>query len=966
MSKRPHTSKITGSSQGSKKPRFSPPPSLPQPIISLAPPPGLTVKNASEVLQRYSGWLRNRPPDTVSHSNQEVNVGGYTHYIATVHLPTNCNVRQRNVRSDQPYPEPLVAKRNAVFHAVCELYHVHEIDDGLMPTPKTPSKPGPPPSVTKELIQNQPVVNREISKHSPPTSRPSEDRVPPSHMPADTHNGRRESPYSTSSNNVPLREQPSKYVRPQEESRNVAREILGPKESSVEHEILTTSQFWSRNPPLGTKAYGAVISITFSKSQDIDGLCRRLCLVTSRPLPFAKEIALDLVEYNNSNLRVLPHARLGPSAPLNMAERQLDHAFEWSRKFVRSLTNQKIDGLLEKAPYLFVPLRNEFVKPTCTEDDVAWDELNLWDSFARDLNLRDVDQLRRSLDDAVLSPNQEFARRHYAVRVRSDLTPNSPAPRKKDVSIHELTAGKNLRFPMQRLRYPDQPIVEAEHVNTAAKGGWAWTLNDIKPLHHVIPELLALYFLPASVVRTGTFIPSIMTALDEHLVAAECNEEVFAGKLDHLHVLRAITAPAVRPAPHNYERLEMLGDAVLHFVASVDVVRRAEPGEEGEADAGHELRTERHLIVSNRTLAMASENAGVVKYLRNSVFRRRDYCPPGWIYEEYGPPPQDCAMYKEVGGKIPSDLVESLLGAAYLSTGKSLQGALDAIHTLQIPVQLRSTYELQTASVVTRLLSEPSRLQNDSLTVLGYEFKDPTRGRFILCIPPRAANFEQCSFIGNAVLELLFVEQLWKHLHLSPHEMTQLKQKSVNMVALGALAVSTHVVDQMRVVGESKERLNAFIAEMRTAEGLASLQEHREYWTQVSEFKYLGSVFQAVIGAIAEDCSYHLPTLRQMYAKFIGSWMERFGPPLPSSNPKSRFQSFMDCKGCRQWNTVRAHQDLPGRRATDVTCHDHLIAHAEAPSIPEAVALASEKALQELLPRIDMLCNCGSALARID
>jgi hypothetical protein len=456
---------------------------------------------------------------------------------------------------------------------------------------------------------------------------------------------------------VQVNEGSRKYVRPLDESRNIAREMLGPKQSTSDHEFLATSQFWGRSPSIATQAYCAVISITFTKRPDVDGMCRRLCLVTSHPLPFGREIALDLLEYHNNNLRIFPHVRLGASVPLNLSERELDHTFEWTRKFVRSVTNQKIDGLLEKAPYFFLPLRSGFAKATCTHDDVAWDELNLWESPARELNLRDFDELRRSLEDAVLSPPVEFARRHYAMRVRSDLTPNSPAPRKRDVSIHELTAGKNLRFPMQRLHYPDQPIVEAEHVVTAGKGGWVWTLNDVKPLHHLIPEPLSLYFLPASVVRTGTFIPGIMNALDEHLIAAECNEEMFAGKLDHVYAMRAITTPATRPPPHNYERLETLGDAVLHFVASVDVFRRAEPREEGEAGDAPELSTERHLIVSNRALAVAAAEAGVLKYVRTRVPKRRDYCPPGWIHEEHGAPPEDGIFYDTIGGKVSATVV---------------------------------------------------------------------------------------------------------------------------------------------------------------------------------------------------------------------------------------------------------------------------------------------------------------------
>lgn len=136
------------------------------------------------------------------------------------------------------------------------------------------------------------------------------------------------------------------------------------------------------------------------------------------------------------------------------------------------------------------------------------------------------------------------------------------------------------------------------------------------------------------------------------------------------------------------------------------------------------------------------------------------------------------------------------------------------------------------------------------------------------------------------------------------------------------------------------------------------------------------------MGAIAEDCSFDLPRLRKVYAEHIGPWMARFGPPLPNSTPKTRLKLFMAAKGCRLWTIARAHEDTPGRRSTgaycrrldcrrlvlttDVIVHDKVVANASGPHVHEAIARASEIALEELLSRIDTLCACGSALARID
>lgn len=180
---------------------------------------------------------------------------------------------------------------------------------------------------------------------------------------------------------------------------------------------------------------------------------------------------------------------------------------------------------------------------------------------------------------------------------------------------------------------------------------------------------------------------------------------------------------------------------------------------------------------------------------------------------------------------------EALLGAAYLSGGKTVQSALDAIHTLRIPIQLRSTDELQAGSVLSRLLGGRAAPSGGSLSVLGYEFKDAQKGHAVMRLPPSAGNYEQYLFLGNAVLELLTLENLWQQAELTPAEFTIMKQGRVSNDALAAFAVSSGVVDMMTVSPDLQELYEAFVAEMRTAETLADVQEQAEYWNQVPEFK---------------------------------------------------------------------------------------------------------------------------------
>jgi hypothetical protein len=54
------------------------------------------------------------------------------------------------------------------------------------------------------------------------------------------------------------------------------------------------------------------------------------------------------------------------------------------------------------------------------------------------------------------------------------------------------------------------------------------------------------------------------------------------------------------------------------------------------------------------------------------------------------------------------------------------------------------------------------------------------------------------------------------------------------------------------------------------------------------------------------------------------------------------------------------------RLTADVIVHDKIVGHGEGPHVHEAIASASEIAMEGLLSRIDALCTCGSAVQSTD
>ena len=140
---------------------------------------------------------------------------------------------------------------------------------------------------------------------------------------------------------------------------------------------------------------------------------------------------------------------------------------------------------------------------------------------------------------------------------------------------------------------------------------------DLCPIPTVIiPELCHKDSITASVYRTALVIPSvlpihahslklshtlprsILCRLNQILLAQEVNAKLFDSKVDEHHVLCAFTAPA-SSMEHDYERLEMLGDAYLKAVVSTQLFVANWSAHEGE------LHVSRRLVISNKVSSLA-------------------------------------------------------------------------------------------------------------------------------------------------------------------------------------------------------------------------------------------------------------------------------------------------------------------------------------------------------------------------
>lgn len=602
---------------------------------SAVPDPGslLTDANATSVMSAYVGSLRNNLSEhNAVYTCAAAYGGGFT---CSVVLPFNSPVREAS--SAGPFRSKQLAKQSAAFNAVLALMEAGEIAPSLAPTPANPTIKRKP-SAPAETNPTGAAINSTV--HAP---------QPRGHDSISDGPG----PRSVVASGSRTTSAPSyRPPHPDEVARNEARAALAklPRSSSgilgeADYELLASPTFWIQHPLSEAKQtasghtllHATIVTLKFQPPHAaVADQCRALCFLSARPVPVTE----DVLELDVAQQKVAASAIFTRTpGQLKLSSAQLDKAFEYTRRFMRALLNKPLDGEFGTTAYLVLPFRTDFARDssarTCSVEDISWTDVDAVDKdYVQVFKLDDPKALAVQLEDAVISAPQELGRRFYASRLRLDLSPQSKSAEAPDKTLFEV-AMSNERYEYRyrqvtSLLYPDQPIVEGEHAVGPKGGGLVAALAQPKQKGMLlIPELLSLHFIPASVFRTGTVLPAALASLDDELIAAQLSSDHFHGALDRNLAREAITCPAARPFPGqtNYERLEMLGDTVLKLISTVDVYIDITRKTEGT------MTRDRHMVVSNNALQMSAIKSDVVKYIRSMYRRARDFVPPTWVVE---------------------------------------------------------------------------------------------------------------------------------------------------------------------------------------------------------------------------------------------------------------------------------------------------------------------------------------------
>ena len=302
-------------------------------------------------------------------------------------------------------------------------------------------------------------------------------------------------------------------------------------------------------------------------------------------------------------------------------------------------------------------------------------------------------------------------------------------------------------------------------------------------------------------------------------------------------VLQAITTTHSGDA-FNLERLEMLGDSFLKLAVSIHLFCTYSDKDEGK------LTRRRTNQISNLALYRAAAKKSLGEYLQSTQLARNVWCPTGCQFGDVPPnrttgsPPMEVDSWdtveamevdetsemrqkcntQKIADKSIADSIEGLIGAYLISCG--YLGALRFMKFLGLkvlpevvvkvdtdpraensksgcyarfwPDQTKITAAQDKGDMVFRLTSGLENFENESIS---YNFQHKLYLVEALTHASYHENrvtpsYERLEFLGDALLDFLVTQHLYfRHVNLSPGELTDIRQALVNNNIFATLAV---------------------------------------------------------------------------------------------------------------------------------------------------------------------------------
>lgn len=385
---------------------------------------------------------------------------------------------------------------------------------------------------------------------------------------------------------------------------------------------------------------------------------------------------------------------------------------------------------------------------------------------------------------------------------------------------------------------------------------------------------------PAPYSLLAAFIPSILHQLDLTFMAQTLNSLVLHFKNPSL-VVRALCAPSANEQIGDYNRLEYLGDSILKVCTELQLVAQYPTWPEAY------LSAEKDRIVRNDNLAKTALDIGLDRFISTQSFTGRKWQPQSLA----GPSSKTEDVKRQMSSKVLADVVEALIGAAFLDGG--LSKAYECIQTL-LP---RETW-WDADSQFDKILEET--LEGPGPTPINLPLLEHLVGHTFTSLPllleaithasyphTNQTSYERLEFLGDAVLDLIVTPKLYAHPRELRHwDLHRVHEALVNGSFLGFCCMNTSTAGEAKYdivdVGAEKAprpteakryHLHDFIrsSSQLTAAKRTSLRRFAELHTRIASSlreseiypwpdltalqpeKFFSDIVEAILGALYLD-----------------------------------------------------------------------------------------------------------------
>ncbi|KAL0070846.1 Dicer-like protein 1 [Marasmius tenuissimus] len=342
----------------------------------------------------------------------------------------------------------------------------------------------------------------------------------------------------------------------------------------------------------------------------------------------------DLSAFNIFFSGMPASVQLVRAQPLCLNGQQVKTLLAYSIRVWRLIRNRPYTCSADKIPYFFAPVvwdaivfrPSELYNLPDVSNAIPWSVASFAAShYAVPMKFGTSDEVAADVVDALIQDRWvEFTRRFEIVKVRSDLTPLSrpqdEASNKQYATILEIC--KTFRKEFNGLRDENQCLVQAE-----AFPAFVDRMNPVAPelrypwpQRYFIPELCAKCTIPASTMRTALLLPCVLQRIEDFLLVKELNSRLLSNAISDGLLHMALTTRAVE-IEYDYERLEILGDSILKYMASLYVFVTNPEREEGH------LHSVRQNIISNKSLFECSLAVGLPAYIHSRMLNVKNWPP---------------------------------------------------------------------------------------------------------------------------------------------------------------------------------------------------------------------------------------------------------------------------------------------------------------------------------------------------